>query len=158
MLIAEDLLLLLYDDDSGKPATDATRLDTALAGAVLLELSLGGQVGIADDSGPTKAGRLVVTSGESTGEPVLDDAMTVVADAEGKKPAQVLGKLKKGLRDRLLAGLAERGILHAEAGKVLGLFPPRGGPRWTLRTRRGSGSACTTSWWWVSSRTSAPVR
>jgi hypothetical protein len=44
-LLAEDLLLLLVDDDSGKFLLDLTRLDRALAGALLLELALGERVG-----------------------------------------------------------------------------------------------------------------
>ena len=39
-LIAEDLLLLLLDDESGK-LTNATFLDAGLGGALLVELALG---------------------------------------------------------------------------------------------------------------------
>ena len=46
MLIAEDLLLLLYDDESGKPITGSPGLDYALAGAVLIELTVLGKLDI----------------------------------------------------------------------------------------------------------------
>lgn len=39
-MIAEDLLLLMYDDETGKPITGSPGLDFALAGAVLIELTL----------------------------------------------------------------------------------------------------------------------
>jgi Golgi phosphoprotein 3 (GPP34) len=43
-LLAEDVLLLLLDDASGKPIVDGTKLDRVLAGALLLELALAGRV------------------------------------------------------------------------------------------------------------------
>ena len=39
-LIAEDLVLLLLDDESGK-LTNASYLDTGIGGALLVELALG---------------------------------------------------------------------------------------------------------------------
>jgi hypothetical protein len=42
-------LLLLYDDETGKPITWSPGLDYALAGAVLIELTLLGKVDIAGD-------------------------------------------------------------------------------------------------------------
>ena len=40
MLIAEDLLLLLTADDTGKLAADSTNTNMALGGALLAELAL----------------------------------------------------------------------------------------------------------------------
>jgi len=40
MLLAEDLLLLLTDDDTGKLAASSTEVDVALGGALLAELAL----------------------------------------------------------------------------------------------------------------------
>ncbi|WP_206035927.1 GPP34 family phosphoprotein, partial [Prescottella equi] len=57
-LIAEDLLLLLLDDESGDPLVDGTRLPRVLAGAVLLELALDGYVTPADQGEDVKRGRL----------------------------------------------------------------------------------------------------
>ena len=50
MLIAEDLLLLLLDDESGK-LTNSTYLDTGIGGALLVELALGGHVEVVKGSG-----------------------------------------------------------------------------------------------------------
>jgi len=123
MLIAEDLLLLLLDDRSGKPLLEATRLQLALAGGVLLELAIAERVDAADPGEQVKKGRLVVRDRTSTGDDVLDDALALLDEREGKKPESVLGKLGKGLRERLLARLAARGILREEKGKALGIFP-----------------------------------
>ncbi|SDS95030.1 GOLPH3/VPS74 family protein [Actinopolymorpha singaporensis] len=123
MLLAEDLLLLLVDDSTGRPVTDGTKLDHALAGAVLLELTLRGKVDVAGPGEDVRKGRLVVRDESPTGEPVLDQGLSILDAREGSKPANVLGRLAKGLRDRLLAGLADRGVLRQEKGRVLGIFP-----------------------------------
>ncbi|TWD74788.1 Golgi phosphoprotein 3 GPP34 [Kribbella amoyensis] len=123
MLIAEDLLLLLYDDESGKPITGSPGLDYALAGAVVIELTMLGRVDVAGPGEEVKEGRLKVLDAGPTGDPVLDQRLAVLAEKTGQKPKNVLGKLSKKLRDELLARLAERGILEADQDKVLGLFP-----------------------------------
>lgn len=123
VLIAEDLLLLLTDDVTGRPQADSVKLPHALAGAVLLELAMAGKVDVAGDSARVKAGRLVVTDASPTGDEILDEALATIREREGKKPQAVLSKLHKGLRDKLYERLAERGILRGERDKVLGLFP-----------------------------------
>ncbi len=123
MLIAEDLLLLLTDDETGRPQADSVKLTHALAGAVLLELALVGKVDVAERNARVKAGRLIVTDASPTGDAVLDAALATIRDREGKKPQDVLGKIQKGLRDSLYERLAERGILRRERDKILGLFP-----------------------------------
>lgn len=123
VLIAEDLLLLLTDDATGRPQADSVKLPHALAGAILLELALAGKVDVAGDNARVKAGRLVVTDASPTGDAVLDEALATIGEREGKKPQDVLGKLQKGLRDKLYERLADRGILRREQDKILGLFP-----------------------------------
>ncbi|NIK57305.1 GOLPH3/VPS74 family protein [Kribbella shirazensis] len=130
MLIAEDLLLLLYDDATGKPITGSPGLDYALAGAVLIELTMQRKLDITTEG---KTGRLKVVDGAPTGDAILDERLAYVVDKPGKKPKDQLGKLSKHLRDQLLARLAERGILQADQGKVLGLFPVT---RWPARDAR----------------------
>lgn len=122
MLIAEDLLLLLTDDASGKTRSTST-IDVALAGAVLLELTLLERVDVAGPDGPVKEGRLVVIDDSTTGDDVLDAALSVCGEKQGDRPKNVLGPLKKGLRPALYDRLVGRGVLRAEEGRVLGLFP-----------------------------------
>ena len=60
MLIAEDLLLLLTADDTGKLAAAGTNMDMALGGALLAELALTERVDIAGPDERVREGRLVV--------------------------------------------------------------------------------------------------
>src|SRR5690348_15143038 len=103
MLIAEDLLLLLYDDQTGKPIAGSPGLDYALAGAVLIELTLNRKLDITADG----RGRLQVLDATPTGDPILDERLAYVAERPGKKPKNQIGPLSKRLRDQLLTRLAE---------------------------------------------------
>lgn len=133
MLIAEDLLLLLYDDETGKPITGSPGLDYALAGAVLIELTLQGKLDITGEGNGEKPGRLKVLDGAPTGDPILDERLAFVVDKPGKKPKDQVGRLSKHLRDQLLARLVERGVLEETQGKVLGFIPV---PRWPAKDAR----------------------
>ncbi|WP_432940250.1 GOLPH3/VPS74 family protein [Kribbella sp. CA-253562] len=136
MLIAEDLLLLLYDDESGKPLAGSPGLDYALAGAVVVELTLLGKVDISGEGEDVKPGRLKVLDASPTGDPLLDERLAMLAEKTGKKPKDVMGKLSKKLRDPLLRRLAERGILEESEGRVLGLFPVT---RWPAKDAQHEG-------------------
>ena len=116
MLLAEELLLLLTDDATGKLVVNKAHVDPALAGAQLIELSLMRRVDVDDRK------RLVVLDGSPTGEQPLDAALAVVRRRAGKKPSAAIGELGKGLRQRLYDRLDARGIVRVEHDKVLGLF------------------------------------
>ncbi|HET6652800.1 MAG TPA: GPP34 family phosphoprotein [Nocardioides sp.] len=126
MLLAEDLLLLLTDDDTGRLLVEGSAADVALGGARLIELTIEGRVDLTGE-GEGRTGRLVVRDRTRLADPILDEALDLVAAKEGKKPDAVVGPLGKKLRDRLYLRLAEQGVLRSERGKVLGLFPTR---RW----------------------------
>ncbi|HYO38825.1 MAG TPA: GPP34 family phosphoprotein [Nocardioidaceae bacterium] len=121
MLLAEDLLLLLTDDSTGRLLVSGAEMDIALAGAQLVELSLAGRVDIDGSK------RLVVLDGSPTGDAVLDRALEIVARREGKKPSAVMGELGRGIRPTLYERLAASGVLRREEGTMLGVFPIR---RW----------------------------
>lgn len=123
VLIAEDLLLLVTDDATGKPIVGSTELDHALAGGVLLELAMCGRVDVEKGTGVVRGDRVVVADASRTGDSVLDDALSRIVEKSRRKPDSVVGALRKGLRARLYEGLADRGILRMEQGRVLGLFP-----------------------------------
>ena len=129
-MIAEDLLLLLYDDETGKPVAGSPGLDYALAGAVLIELTLNRKLDITIDG---KTGRLQVLDGAPTGDPILDERLAYVVNKPGKKPKDQIGALSKRLRNQLLTRLAERGVLEQDEGRVLGLFPVT---RWPAKDAR----------------------
>ncbi|WP_298179515.1 GPP34 family phosphoprotein [Saccharomonospora sp.] len=134
MLIAEDLLLLVYDDEVGKPVSMISHLEHSLAGALLVELAIRERVDITTDGDEGKSGRIVMRDDTPTGSAPLDDALAQLSTLEGKKPKDVLSPLASGqLIERLLQGLVERGILRRERGRVLGLFPTT---RWPAEDSR----------------------
>lgn len=120
MLIAEDVLLLATDDDTGKTTVSSMQLDPALAGAVLIELVVAGRVNL---QGEGRQAQVVVTDPAPLGDPVLDVALQSLIEKGPQKPGATISRLGKGLRDRLNDQLAARGILRREDGKVLGIFP-----------------------------------
>jgi hypothetical protein len=123
MLIAEDLLLLLTDDDTGSLTGSGDQVDVALGGALLVELTLARRVDVAGPGERVREGRLVVRDAGPTGDPLLDEALAAVGRKEGKKPQGIVAALGKGTRARLYERLVEAGILRVEKGRVLGIFP-----------------------------------
>ena len=120
-LIAEDLLLLLLDDDSGK-LTNATYLDTGIGGALLVELALGGHVEVVKKEGMWARAKVRTTPEPPPADPVLVEALGLVAEKE-RTAQDLVGRLGKKRRESLLRRLEADGILRREEGKVLGLFP-----------------------------------
>src|ERR1044072_1714259 len=110
MLLAEELLLLALDDESGRVVV--SEIDRGLRGAVLLELALLGRVRVAEKGEDVRAGRLVLVPGSPLPHPVLAEGLAVLEGREGRKPEHVIDKLTKGLRDRLADGLVQSGVLR----------------------------------------------
>jgi len=123
MLLAEELLLLAVDDETGR--VEVSQVDKGLAGAVLLELALLDRVRVAEKGEAVRAGWLVLRPGPAPAHPVLAAGLAALADQAGRKPEHVIDRLGKGLRDRLADGLVEAGVLRREKHRVLGLFPTR---------------------------------
>jgi Golgi phosphoprotein 3 (GPP34) len=102
VLLAEELVLIALDPDSGRRALGVgDNLNACLAGLLMVELQL--------DDRPDSA--------------LLDAAAEVVAEA-GPKPKAVLSAMSRGLRrrigvgtwDALIAGLVDRGVLAPSTG------------------------------------------
>lgn len=123
MILAEDLLLLLTDDDTGKLAASGTEVDVALGGALLTELALMQRVDVAGPDERVREGRLVVRNPDPTGDAVLDEALTTLGQKEGKRPQSVVARLGRRVRVRLYERLVAGGVLRAEEDRVLGIFP-----------------------------------
>jgi hypothetical protein len=128
MLIAEDLLLLLTNDETGRLAASHSEVDVALGGALLVELALMQRVDLAGPSEQVRRGRLVVRDASATSDPLLDEALATVGEKEGKKPQDVVTALGKHVRVRLYDRLVGRGLVRAESGKVLSIFPGHNWP------------------------------
>jgi AcrR family transcriptional regulator len=133
MLIAEDLLLLVTDDASGRLAAPAEQVDAGLAGANLLELTFMNRVALSREGGGRKPGRIIVDDPSPTGDAVLDAALEILTARQGKKPSKVLTPLSKNLRRTLYQRLAEIGVVRAEEGTVLGVVPTH---RWPAQDAR----------------------
>ncbi len=124
-LIAEDLLLLLLDDESGK-LTNATFLDAGLGGALLVELALAEHVEVVKGGGLWARAKVRPTRAAAPSDPVLVEALALVAEKE-RTAQDLVGRLGKRRREPLLERLEAAGILRHQDDRVLGLIPRR---RW----------------------------
>jgi Golgi phosphoprotein 3 (GPP34) len=127
VLIAEDLLLLVTDEASGRLRVPSAQLDAGLGGANLIELTLMNRVDISGASDQGKPGRLIVRDPSLTDDIILDAALRIVAAHRGKKPSAVIRPLARKLRVTLYQRLASGGSVRMEQSGVLGIFPIR---RW----------------------------
>ena len=141
MLIAEELVLLAYHDEKGTADAWIDNIDYRLAGAILIELAQMGRIEPAKEAQVTlegtsvKQGRVVATGFGSAGHPELDKALATIAQKQ-RRPTQLVPVLAKGLRQRLLEGLAQSGVLRREESKALGVISVT---RWP--TQQGSHEA-----------------
>ena len=103
--LAEELLLLAYDDDSGKAIGSQIGLDLAMTAAVLIELALAGRIAYVD-------GVIVARDGTPTGVEIIDEVLVRIVADPPCPPASWLQRLRYGLRDRVLADLCARGVLR----------------------------------------------
>src|ERR1700736_6677656 len=127
MLIAEDLLLLVTDDASGRLSAPGDQVDAGLGGANLIELTLMRKVDLSGDGDEGKPGRIIVRDPSPTGDEVLDAALEILIAHQGKKPSAGIRPLSKNLRRTLYERLARRGVIRVEQGRILGVFPAQ---RW----------------------------
>src|SRR5215469_3953572 len=114
MLIAEDLLLLVTDDASGRLSVPADQVDAGLGGANLVELTLRNKVDLTGEQDPGRPGRIIVRDPSPAGDAVLDAALEVVTGYQGKKPFTVIKPLSKNLRRTLYERLASSGVVRGE--------------------------------------------
>src|SRR6478736_6295928 len=96
-LIAEDLLLLLLDDEKGTMTTSYPQ--TALGGAVLIELALTGAVEVEEKTTVWRSTKVHVT-GQVPADDLLRSAYDVVAEKQ-RSAQDLVERLGKGTRDRL---------------------------------------------------------
>jgi hypothetical protein len=129
MLLAEEFLLLCFDDRTGKKIISSDRIEPAIGGALLAELALMERIGITPHSaGWRRRARVTITDLTPTDDSELDAALTKAAASEGKRVKDLISKLSgrriaKGLERRLLERLVNSGVLDRTRGKVLGIFP-----------------------------------
>lgn len=102
--LAEELLLLAYDDESGKAVGSRIGLDLGMAAAVLVDLALAGRIAYSD-------GTIIVIDDKPTGEPIADEVLAKIAGDTPHTPASWVQRLRHGLRARVLADLCNRGVI-----------------------------------------------
>ncbi|WIM95935.1 GPP34 family phosphoprotein [Actinoplanes oblitus] len=102
--LAEELLLLSYDDQTGKATGSRIGLDLGMAAAVLIDLALAGRVAYVD-------GYLQVTDPSPIGDTIADAVLTKIAGDPPHTPAQWLQRLRHRLRTRVLEDLCARGVV-----------------------------------------------
>ena len=120
-MIAEDLLLLLLDDESGK-LTLTSYPQPVLGGALLVELATTGAVEIEEKAGVWHSAKVRAVAGAAPQDPVLRTAYDVVA-AKSRTAQDLVDRLGKGTRDALADRLTARGVLARQDDRVLGMFP-----------------------------------
>lgn len=118
-LLAEELLLLAFDDVKGTVLGEAQiALDFGLAGALLMELTL-------HDALHMDGKKLSIAQTSPLDQPLLNDASALIDAKPGKHArywVQQLPRDLKPLRQRLLDGLVERGVLQHREQRILFIF------------------------------------
>jgi hypothetical protein len=113
--LAEELLLLAYDDESGRATGSQIGLDLGMAAAVLVELALAGRIVYVDRT-------IMVRDATPTGVSIIDEVLARVAANSPQTPASWLQRLRHGLRDRVLGDLCARGVVRDVDETTLGFI------------------------------------
>jgi len=120
-LIAEDVLLLLLDDDSGTVKITAYPR-AVVGGALLAELALGGQVVIGDRPSFWHRPKLATTSVAAPADAILRQAYDHIARYQ-PAASDAVTELGKRAIPKLSQRLADQGVLAEVHEKTLGIFP-----------------------------------
>jgi hypothetical protein len=120
VLLAEDLLHLVTDHDSGKLSAPEMKVDLGLGGANLVELTLMHKVDITREGDEGKGGRLIVRDSTLTGDRVLDAALEIVIGRQAKtsQQARLSRRFQASSKDwRLVRATAPTSRMHLESSE-----------------------------------------
>lgn len=120
-VLAQDLVLLLLDNESGRSTVDIGRRHRAVGTAILLDLIRTGKVTVDVPAGDPKAARPVVRDAAATGDTVLDKALSVLADKD-RKLGWAAENIGHACWRPQLDALTERGLVRHEEGRFLGVI------------------------------------
>ena len=127
-MLAEDLLMLLHDPETGRPLVHRSKVDLALGGAVLAELIERQRIELTEPHRVTKNRTVIVVDPAPTGDDALDEALQRIAARPSTRSHVVVSRISKGVRGRLLDRLAGRGLLRSQDSRFAGVFPTRAWP------------------------------
>jgi hypothetical protein len=117
-MLHQDLMLLFINEQNGKLRVDSSSVENALAGAVLIELVNSGHVAF-DPNGK----KLQVVDPTPLKDPLLQESVSRID--KPMKPQKAVERLRKKVRDNVIAQLEGRGVLRVEPRKVFGIFPAK---------------------------------
>lgn len=129
-LIAEDLLLLLLDDDKGTLA-HSDKIQPLLGGALLIELAMAERIEVAEKTSRWSTSKVAALDGAPVTEPMLVTALAQVSE-KPRSAQDLVNRIGKGTKEVLLDRLVQRGLVERVDGKWLGLFP---NPKWPAADR-----------------------
>ncbi len=134
LTFAEEILLLMLDDDGVFLPIRGSSVEHVLAGAVLMDLAFANRI----DTDPKQ---LVILDPTPTGNPMLDRVLTRIANSAETKDTKGWIETLAGLgateiRRQALASLIERGILESQDEKFLWVFRSRRYPTIDGRVER----------------------
>ena len=111
--IAEEILLLLLDNDSAQPLLERSRRGRLLAAALLLDLAQECRVRPALPGEPVPPGHLVALAGPPAQDPAVRPALAMLE--QGPLTADsAIARLRKRAEDDVLDQLLRRGQIHQQ--------------------------------------------
>jgi hypothetical protein len=128
-MLHEDLMLLFIDQQTGKVRSGFAPAENALAGAVLMDLVNSGRVAF-EPNGK----KLQVVDPTPVNDPVLHESLSRFD--RPMRPQRAVERVRKKLQDKIIARLADRGVVRVEPRKVLGIFPAK---RYVITDERAHG-------------------
>ncbi len=127
MLLAEDILLLATEDATGKKLARYT--DLLVAGGLLSDLALAGNVRLTEPGESVRKNRMVVVPDAAwPADPLLGEALTALGGKPAWYPSMAVERLGRKLIDHkpvdeLYQRLARAELVSRTSHRVLGLVP-----------------------------------
>ena len=124
LTLAEELLLIILDDSSGKLFSSAKpyAIDIAIAASLIMDLTLNGRI-------DTDSEKLFVISSESTGNPILDDTLAEIYAEKTSLPTSAwltrIGQKGENLIQLIIKSLVDKGVLMSVEKRLLWVFKTR---------------------------------
>jgi Golgi phosphoprotein 3 (GPP34) len=103
--LADELLLLAYDDETGRCAVSVIALDLGMAAAVLVDLVLHGRIEVTNRA-------VLPVDPSPTGHAVVDEILGRICAEQPQPAARWLQRLRHNLRQHVLESLIAQGVVR----------------------------------------------